>query len=186
MPTVREFLIHRNRLVEENMDLVRTIARAVVAKLPPSFELDDLVQAGALGLMDAATKYDEGKGVPFRAYAAVRIRGEIKESCRRRRYRENTHEELDLVHHDRPDMRSTPIDERAHQHSVRKRIRQAMDGLDDKNRAVIEIYFRRDQRLRGVGRAFGVRQSRSSQLLQIAKKDMKRALEMRNFTMAAA
>ncbi len=187
MKTVRAFLIERNRLVEENLDLVRQIAKFVMKSLPPCFELDDLVQAGNIGLMDAATKYDPSRGVPFRVYASQRVRGEIKESCRRKRYRDNTHEELTQEHAESAeDTRLASLDAGVKAKQLRRRIAQALDGMPNADRQVIEIYFLRGGKLAGVGKAFGVRQSRSSQLLQRAKSEMRRALEMRGINATAA
>jgi RNA polymerase sigma factor for flagellar operon FliA len=77
-----ESLAARNRLVEDNLGLVRVIARGIAAKLPPHFELGDLVHAGAFGLIDAAGRFDCSKGVVFASYAKFRIRGAILDSLR--------------------------------------------------------------------------------------------------------
>ena len=72
----------RQKLVANHIALVKMIASAIRNSLPAHVELDDLVQTGALGLIDAARKYDSGKGVEFKAYAKHRIRGAILDGLR--------------------------------------------------------------------------------------------------------
>lgn len=76
-PTLR-----RDRVVMENLALVKAIAIRVHESLPVHVELDDLVHAGILGLFDAATKYDPDKNVAFSSYAKHRIKGAILDSLR--------------------------------------------------------------------------------------------------------
>src|SRR5689334_4798627 len=72
----------RDQIVLEHLPLVKAIAVRVHENLPVTVDLDDLVHAGILGLMDAVTKYDAGKNVAFRAYAKHRIKGAILDSLR--------------------------------------------------------------------------------------------------------
>lgn len=72
----------RNALVLENLHLVKTIATRVRGSLPVHIDLDDLIQAGTIGLMDAAKKFDDAKQVAFSAYAKHRIKGAILDSLR--------------------------------------------------------------------------------------------------------
>ena len=72
----------RDRLVLQNLPLVRAIAVRVYESLPVHVELDDLVHAGILGLFDAALKYDDDKQVTFQSYAKHRIKGAILDSLR--------------------------------------------------------------------------------------------------------
>ena len=92
-------LARRNRLVEAHLALADTIARAVVTKLPPSFELDDLIQAGHLGLIEAADRYRprQHNNTPFSAYARHRVHGEIIRSIRRRHYTDATLSSIDEI-----------------------------------------------------------------------------------------
>lgn len=75
-------LDRRDRVVMENLPLVKAIALRVHDGLPVHVELDDLVHAGILGLFDAATKYDPDKNVAFSSYAKHRIKGAILDSLR--------------------------------------------------------------------------------------------------------
>jgi RNA polymerase sigma factor for flagellar operon FliA len=72
----------RDRVVIENLPLVKAIAIRVHDSLPVHVELDDLVHAGILGLFDAATKYNPDKQVVFSSYAKHRIKGAILDSLR--------------------------------------------------------------------------------------------------------
>jgi RNA polymerase sigma factor for flagellar operon FliA len=72
----------RNELVERYAPLARTVALKIAYRLPPSVELDDLISAGVIGLLDAVEKYDRSKNTSFRRYAEIRIRGAILDELR--------------------------------------------------------------------------------------------------------
>lgn len=72
----------RDRVVLENLPLVKAIAIRVHESLPVHVELDDLIHAGILGLFDAATKYNPYKQVAFSSYAKHRIKGAMLDSLR--------------------------------------------------------------------------------------------------------
>jgi len=184
---IRRSIEARNRLVVQNLDLVERIAKFFVQQLPPCFDLQDLTQAGNLGLIDAASKWDPTRRVPFRMYAQLRIRGEILESVRRRRYRDATHAELEAVHFERADPAAVQaIDEPIGRAQIRRQVREALAGLSDKDREVIVLYYWRDKLERGVGDAFQVSESRGSQLLSDARVRLRRQLEMRGVHEALA
>jgi RNA polymerase sigma factor for flagellar operon FliA len=69
-------------LVLENLPLVRYVLRALVTHLPPSVDHEDLVEAGFIGLIDAARKFDPLRGVKFRTYAVTRVRGSMLDELR--------------------------------------------------------------------------------------------------------
>jgi len=70
------------KLLLEHLPIVRFLARRIHEKLPQHVEIEDLVSAGVVGLMDAFTKFDPRKKVQFRSYAQFRIRGAILDSLR--------------------------------------------------------------------------------------------------------
>jgi RNA polymerase sigma factor FliA len=72
----------RDALILEHLPLVTVIATHVQRSLPVHTELDDLVHAGMMGLLDAATKYQDDKEVAFPTYAKHRIKGAILDSLR--------------------------------------------------------------------------------------------------------
>lgn len=72
----------RDTLIQDHLPQVRYTAERLAAKLPSWVELDDLIGAGMLGLLDAVDKYDASRGVKFKTYAELRIRGAILDSLR--------------------------------------------------------------------------------------------------------
>jgi RNA polymerase sigma factor for flagellar operon FliA len=67
----------RERLLMEHLVSVRFIARKLHQTLPRHVELDDLVSAGMVGLMEACNRFDAHRHVQFKSYAQFRIRGAI-------------------------------------------------------------------------------------------------------------
>ena len=63
--------------------LVKRIAHHLIARLPDSVQLDDLIQAGMIGVLEASKNYDAGKGASFETYAGIRIRGAMLDELRR-------------------------------------------------------------------------------------------------------
>jgi RNA polymerase sigma factor FliA len=72
----------RQRLVLDNMATVRMVARSLQRRMPQHIDVEDLVSAGTLGLLDAAAKFDGTKDVQFKSYAQFRIRGAMLDSLR--------------------------------------------------------------------------------------------------------
>lgn len=73
--------LHKAELFEHYMPEVQKIARQIAAKLPSNVELDDLIQVGMIGLMDALQRFTESEST-FEAYAYFRIRGAIMDDLR--------------------------------------------------------------------------------------------------------
>jgi RNA polymerase sigma factor for flagellar operon FliA len=72
----------RNILIQQYLPIVRFNAERVHAKLPTEVELDDLISAGAFGLMDAIEAFDMERGVKFETYCSPRVRGAILDELR--------------------------------------------------------------------------------------------------------
>ena len=72
-----------NSRIEEFAPLVKRIAFHMMMRMPASVQVDDLIQAGMIGLIEAAQKYDSSKGASFETYAGIRIRGSIVDEMRR-------------------------------------------------------------------------------------------------------
>lgn len=72
----------QERVLLEHLPIVRFLARRIHERLPQHVDIEDLVSAGVVGLMDAFAKFDPGKKVQFRSYAQFRIRGAILDSLR--------------------------------------------------------------------------------------------------------
>jgi len=70
-------------VIERHASLVKRIAYHLMARLPASVIVDDLIQAGMVGLLEAASKYNEERGASFETYAGIRIRGSMLDELRR-------------------------------------------------------------------------------------------------------
>ena len=69
-------------MVIEYAPMVKHIANRLAARLPSNFQLDDLIQAGMIGLLEAMEKYDETRGAKFKTYAEIRVRGAMLDDLR--------------------------------------------------------------------------------------------------------
>ncbi|MBI4983846.1 MAG: RNA polymerase sigma factor FliA [Rhodocyclales bacterium] len=74
--------LDKDQLVIQYAPLVKRIAYHLMAKLPASVQVDDLVQNGMLGLLDAMGRFEEGQGAQFETYAVQRIRGAMLDGLR--------------------------------------------------------------------------------------------------------
>ena len=72
----------KEQQVVQYAPLVKRIAHYMMAKLPASVEVDDIIQAGMMGLLDAVNRYQESLGAQFETYASQRIRGAILDELR--------------------------------------------------------------------------------------------------------
>jgi RNA polymerase sigma factor for flagellar operon FliA len=72
----------RDALILAHLPQIKYIAQRISTKLPSHVELNDLVSAGILGLLDAIDKFDPDRGVKFKTYAELRIKGAILDSLR--------------------------------------------------------------------------------------------------------
>ena len=72
----------KEQCLQEFAPLVKRIAHFMMLKLPSSVQVDDIIQAGMIGLLDAAGRYDELRGAQFETYASQRIRGAMLDELR--------------------------------------------------------------------------------------------------------
>jgi RNA polymerase sigma factor for flagellar operon FliA len=70
-------------LVKTHLALVKRIAYHLISRLPSSVQVDDLIQAGLIGLMEAAAHFDATQGASFETYAGIRVRGAMLDEVRR-------------------------------------------------------------------------------------------------------
>lgn len=70
-------------LITRNVGLVKRIAQHLAARLPSSVDLDDLMQSGMVGLLEAAGNFDPDRGASFETYAGIRIRGAMLDDIRK-------------------------------------------------------------------------------------------------------
>lgn len=130
---VKRLTRRQEALVTGNLDLVEPIARRVGATLAASVELDDMVQAGRIGLMQAAQRWRSDVGVPFRIYAKQRVRGAIIDAFRRRNYHYELHAELS----EETTAAGAGPDELADRRIVGSLLREAMAGLSSDQRYAV-------------------------------------------------
>lgn len=207
----------QDRLVEEFAPLVKRIAYHLLGRLPSSVQVEDLMQAGMIGLLEASRKFDHSKGASFETYAGIRIRGAMLDEVRKgdwapRSVHRNTrmvsdairtvearlgrdakdHEvaaELEMsledyyailgdttgsklfsfedllesgaaadVHAD-GEPQGELMDER-----FRGALVEAIEGLPERERLVISLYYDEELNLKEIGAVLGVSESRVSQL----------------------
>jgi RNA polymerase sigma factor for flagellar operon FliA len=72
-----------NDLLVQHAPLVKRIAHHMLARLPDSVQLEDLIQSGMIGLLEAARQFDSSQGASFTTYAGIRIRGAMLDEIRR-------------------------------------------------------------------------------------------------------
>ena len=72
----------KDGLVQVYLPLVKRIAYHMMTRLPASVEVDDLIQAGLIGLLDAVDRYDDEQGAHFETYATQRVRGAMLDELR--------------------------------------------------------------------------------------------------------
>lgn len=70
-------------LITRYAPLVKRIAHHLISRLPPSVQIDDLIQAGMIGLLEASRNYDPSQGASFETYAGIRIRGSMLDEIRK-------------------------------------------------------------------------------------------------------
>lgn len=73
----------RDELVAQGTGLVKRIACHLAGRLPSAVDMDDLLQAGMIGLLEAAANFDAGRGASFETWAGIRIRGAMLDEVRK-------------------------------------------------------------------------------------------------------
>ena len=68
-------LVSDDQLITNHAKLVKRIAFHLMHRLPPNVQAEDLIQAGMIGLLEAARQYDPTQGASFETYAGIRVRG---------------------------------------------------------------------------------------------------------------
>ena len=85
MVKANAYNIHQDKtaLLEQHTVLVKRIAYHLLARLPASVQVDDLIQSGMIGLLEASNNFDSSKGASFETFAGIRIRGSMLDEIRR-------------------------------------------------------------------------------------------------------
>jgi RNA polymerase sigma factor for flagellar operon FliA len=180
----------RGTLIERYMPLARGLARRRRLVDTPLADEDDLASAAFLGLIDAVDRFEPGRGVPFEAYASLRIRGAIIDELRRidERGRSVSAEtqpravSLDgLVEEEWRHFLSTAddtVDEKFEHEDLRGRVQAALGGLPPRQREVLARYYSDALTLREAGQRMGVSEARACQLHGRAITNLRRALSV--------
>ncbi|HYK53946.1 MAG TPA: sigma-70 family RNA polymerase sigma factor, partial [Candidatus Eremiobacteraceae bacterium] len=80
--TIGGMTLTREEVIHKYLHLVKYVAGRISINLPPHVEINDLINEGILGLIDAIGKYDDSRGVKFETYAITRINGAILDALR--------------------------------------------------------------------------------------------------------
>lgn len=83
MVKLHTYSVDKTALLEQHTVLVKRIAYHLLARLPASVIVDDLIQSGMIGLLEAANNFDHTKGASFETFAGIRIRGAMLDEIRR-------------------------------------------------------------------------------------------------------
>jgi RNA polymerase sigma factor for flagellar operon FliA len=178
----------RAALIERYLPLARALSRRVRMVGSPLSDADDLGSAAVLGLIDAVDRFEPGRGVPFEAYAALRIRGAIIDELRRVDERGRSAEEtpravsLDgLVEEDWTNFLAAhdEVDAKFDHEDLRGRVEGALATLPPRQREVLARYYADSLTLREAGLRMGISEARACQLHGRAIVNLRRALSVR-------
>ncbi len=166
---------------QENLEMVRRIAGAMVRHLPSHVDKDELVSLGYMGLVEAQTRFDPSRGVPFAAFAAMRVRGamidylrQIDPVSRDERTRLRNSDEMasvtlvDFACAEGQAAAGTDADEALWQSQQRALMWQALSDLSEREQLVVQRYFFEEQPLKKIGEELNVSESRICQIVGAA------------------
>lgn len=163
---------------EEHLKMVRRIAGSMVRHLPAHVERDELVSLGYMGLVEAHKRFDPKRGVPFGAFAAMRVRGAMLDWLR----------QLDPISRDeRARLRNTDAsasvslvdfscaedyasrgeraDDELLKHEQKVLLWRALGKLSERERLVVTRYFFEEKSLKNIGEELKVTESRVCQIV---------------------
>ncbi|HZL57375.1 MAG TPA: sigma-70 family RNA polymerase sigma factor [Bryobacteraceae bacterium] len=165
--------------------VVRILAGRLHARLPHDCGIDmaDLIQAGNVGLLQAARSFEPERGAPLAGYAKFRIRGEMLDVVRRSAASARVIGHGKGANEDGSDLdnRNPASPECSPQNSFFKRQRAEIIGeevkrLPPRYRTVVRLRYSREMTLREIGAALSVNESRACQIHQNALSRLRRAL----------
>lgn len=162
----------------DDLTLVRQIACSMARRLPPHLELAELIALGNLGLVEARSRYDAARGVPFAAFAAPRIRGAILDSLRqedlisrdeRARVRRDENavpsaRKVELGDELALENEAEPADDQLARRRALRAMREAVGKLTPREQDVIARHYFDEQPLKAIGEQLGVSESRVCQI----------------------
>jgi RNA polymerase sigma factor for flagellar operon FliA len=184
----------RGALIERYADLAIGIARCMRIPSASLADRDDISSAAMIGLIAAVDRFDPRRGVPFEAYASLRIRGAVVDELRRvdERGRADRRPEvaelavsLDVLMekgaHQGPAV-DDGFTERYEQEDLKTRVQDALGRLPARQREVIARYYGDELTLREAGAKMGVSEARACQLHGRAIQSLRRELSVHTVT----
>lgn len=178
----------RGLLIERYTKLAVGIARCMRVSNATVADRDDVASAAVLGLIDAVDRFEPSRGVPFEAYAALRIRGAVVDELRRLdergrsdRRREDAaiaislDELLEAESHWLP-IAEDDVHERYDREDLAHRVQTALDRLPARQREVLARYYGDSLTLREAGARMGISEARACQLHGRAIQNLRRDL----------
>jgi RNA polymerase sigma-B factor len=157
----------RSRVIEQNLPLVHSLARRFSR---PSEPLDDLVQAGAIGLIKAVDGFREERGRDLGAYAVPTIVGELRRHVRERASAAS----LAVLEEEAHEARTRS---QAETSELRELVRSALDALSPRERRIVALRFYRDLSQERIAAEVGLSQVQVSRVLSASLAKMRDRLE---------
>ncbi len=182
----------RGALIERYSELAVGIARCMRVPQSSVADRDDVASAAMIGLISAVDRFDTRRGVPFEAYAALRIRGAVVDELRRLdergradRRRQDTllpavslDTLLERGAHQGP-VADDGVSERYEQEDLKTRVQGALGRLPARQREVIARYYGDELTLRETGARMGISEARACQLHGRAIQNLRHDLAVR-------
>jgi RNA polymerase sigma factor (sigma-70 family) len=163
--------MHHYTRVEHCLPIVLPLARQLLPRLPRSVEIDDLVQFGCLGLLEADRRFD-GPSEGFEKFARAGIRAAMLAAVPdRRRTPRLTRKVRRLADRDGDPLRL------ALRVSAERSIGRAFEALPERQKTMLRMHFDSGVKLKTIGTLFGVSESRVSQILSQAVARLRAGLE---------
>jgi len=171
----------RESLDDEAVELyggwIKQVALHVKARMPWA-ELDELIQWGVVGMLEARERFQPDKGQSFKAFVTKRVRGAMLDGLRRegthQRHRNEASQEMAGV--GEPAAPDDPLRE-VIRHDDRERLAGALDRLTERRRLVLALYYYEGMNNREIARVLGVSEARASVLRRRALEDLARLLD---------
>jgi RNA polymerase sigma factor for flagellar operon FliA len=171
----------RSALIERHLLLCRRVARSTRVLPTAALGREDLQAAGAVGLIQAIDRFSPERGIPFEAYAMLRIRGAILDEVRRlddlsRDARREARDDqdttsatmsLDLLRERggvADPSQPAEVDERTERAGLRDDVERALATIPGRERSILASYYGKGLTLAMIGRQLGVSEARISQL----------------------